>query len=93
MDGAHILLDRFWLHDLNMMRFESQNTHTFIFNRKKVVLTPFPPKSPSKKQKNRLVTNRKGKKLLHFMNKSDTIGLTECVKFRYKQLMNFFLFS
>ena len=45
MDAAHILLDRPWLYDLDVISFGRSNIYEFKFNEKKIVLKPVKPKS------------------------------------------------
>lgn len=57
MNATYILLGRFWLFYLNVKNLGKSNTYTFIFHRKRTVLTSSQSKSPFENQKNGLVTS------------------------------------
>jgi len=79
MNVAHILLGRPWLYDLDVTSFGKSNTYTFLFNGKKIVLTPSLHKSQTNNQKNGSVTDKENEKSLNFVSKSHVIGPIEHV--------------
>lgn len=53
-----------------MLRVMKNPTPIYLFNEKKIMLTPILPKSPSDNKKNGLITLTQGNKLFHFVHKN-----------------------
>ncbi|XP_024011134.1 uncharacterized protein LOC112086441 [Eutrema salsugineum] len=47
MDVSHLLLGRPWQYDRDVMHHGKSNTYSFVFENRRIILTPNPPFSPS----------------------------------------------
>lgn len=81
IDVAYILQGWPQLYDVDIKNFRKVKCFCIYVNGKNIILTPSPPKSQFDNQKNRLVTNKKYKKPLHFMSKNHAIELIKHIDF------------